>query len=503
MGITGSGKSTFISKLVDAEIMIGHQLQSCTSEVRSYGFLHQTGRRVFLLDTPGFDDTSRSDTDVLKTIAKNLVGMYSKDIKLSGIIYLHRITDVRFTGSAYKNISVFKKLCGENCYPNVVLATTMWENLGGSGNDTTLGDQRETQLVKTREWWGLMTQRGSKIFRHMDNKRSALEIVDYLTKLNQKVVLEIQSQIVDEKKNLQDTGAGLEVERELQEAKIKHAKEKQELEEEKAQAVKDKDVELAEMYRQDSEKLDAAIQKAEKDREALYINYQQMMEQSETRSSRMLQQFQQQMADELARERRRNEDAQRRRDEALDREKRRYEEAQRRGNEEIARERARNEDWQRLQTEENARERRRNENAQRQRDQGFAAERAMYEADLRRREAGMASQNQQLESTISGLRAQVSDLAFRSTGTRSTPSTLPDEDEDTRSTPSTIPNEDEDSLPDEDEDSPNPDADTDSRPFYGGYDENGIHVLLRDSRDWPKAGAPQLNETGQRRGRHS
>ncbi|KAL8847920.1 MAG: hypothetical protein Q9221_007051 [Calogaya cf. arnoldii] len=186
MGITGSGKSTFISKLVDAEIMIGHELQSCTSEVQSYGFLHQTGRRVFLLDTPGFDDTSRSDTDVLKTIAENLVGMYSKDIKLSGIIYLHRITDVRFTGSAYKNISVFKKLCGENCYPNVVLATTMWENLGGSGNDTTLGDQRETQLVETREWWGLMTQRGSKIFRHMDNIRSALEIVDYLTKLNQK-----------------------------------------------------------------------------------------------------------------------------------------------------------------------------------------------------------------------------------------------------------------------------------------------------------------------------
>lgn len=31
MGITGSGKSTFISKLVDAEIVIGHQLQSYNS----------------------------------------------------------------------------------------------------------------------------------------------------------------------------------------------------------------------------------------------------------------------------------------------------------------------------------------------------------------------------------------------------------------------------------------------------------------------------------------
>ena len=31
MGLTGSGKSTFISKLVGDEVVIGHQLESCES----------------------------------------------------------------------------------------------------------------------------------------------------------------------------------------------------------------------------------------------------------------------------------------------------------------------------------------------------------------------------------------------------------------------------------------------------------------------------------------
>lgn len=176
-----------------------------TSDVRPYGFLYHTGQRVFLLDTPGFDDTNRSDTDVLKTISGDLARMYSKDIKLSGIIYLHRITDVRFSGSAQKNLSVFKKLCGDDFYPNVVLATTIWENLSNPGLSTTVGDRRENELLETSEWWGLMIRRGSKTFRHSDDKRSALKIVDYLISLRRRAVLEIQMQLIDEQRSLQDT----------------------------------------------------------------------------------------------------------------------------------------------------------------------------------------------------------------------------------------------------------------------------------------------------------
>ena len=55
---------------------------------------------VYFADTPGFDDSSRSDTDVLKNIVYWLGVMREKSIKLSGIIYLHWITDNRVGGTA-------------------------------------------------------------------------------------------------------------------------------------------------------------------------------------------------------------------------------------------------------------------------------------------------------------------------------------------------------------------------------------------------------------------
>ena len=44
-------------------------LESCTAEVQLSDMFTLDGRRVLLIDTPGFDDTSKSDTDVLKMIA--------------------------------------------------------------------------------------------------------------------------------------------------------------------------------------------------------------------------------------------------------------------------------------------------------------------------------------------------------------------------------------------------------------------------------------------------
>ena len=48
---------------------------------------------VHLIDTPGFDDTSLSDTDVLAAVAQCFHKTYSGNIKLNGVIYIHRISD--------------------------------------------------------------------------------------------------------------------------------------------------------------------------------------------------------------------------------------------------------------------------------------------------------------------------------------------------------------------------------------------------------------------------
>ena len=44
-------------------------LESCTTEVQLANELTLDGRTVILIDTPGFDDTTKSDAEVLKIVA--------------------------------------------------------------------------------------------------------------------------------------------------------------------------------------------------------------------------------------------------------------------------------------------------------------------------------------------------------------------------------------------------------------------------------------------------
>jgi hypothetical protein len=56
----------------NASVIVGDELGSCTQEVRAYSCLHPngSGRKVILVDTPGFDDTDRTDYDILRDIAQ-------------------------------------------------------------------------------------------------------------------------------------------------------------------------------------------------------------------------------------------------------------------------------------------------------------------------------------------------------------------------------------------------------------------------------------------------
>ena len=51
------------------ELTVGAGLRSCTNDVQVCRPFELDGRTVTLVDTPGFDDTTKSDTDVLAMIA--------------------------------------------------------------------------------------------------------------------------------------------------------------------------------------------------------------------------------------------------------------------------------------------------------------------------------------------------------------------------------------------------------------------------------------------------
>jgi len=58
-----------INTASDSNLRIGRNLKSCTAEVQLADEFILDGQPVILIDTPGFDDTNKSDTDILKLIA--------------------------------------------------------------------------------------------------------------------------------------------------------------------------------------------------------------------------------------------------------------------------------------------------------------------------------------------------------------------------------------------------------------------------------------------------
>ncbi|KAM0302797.1 hypothetical protein ACHAO8_011571 [Botrytis cinerea] len=181
-----------------------------TQVVTVYGWNHPNGRRIFFIDTPGFDDTKICDTEILKTLVDFLASGYKSGIKLTGIVYLHRISDNRMPGSAVRNLEVFEALCGPDCFRNVALATTFW----GSGPPPPQYLAFETQLQNTENFWKPMIKHGSRVFRQNNGLQSAMAIVDHFLTLKP-VVMQVQREIVDDGASLLDTEAGRRVNQDL------------------------------------------------------------------------------------------------------------------------------------------------------------------------------------------------------------------------------------------------------------------------------------------------
>ena len=58
---------------------VGHGLESYTSEIRAVPYVRPNQKddsRYILVDTPGFDDTNKSDTEILSMIAQWLKTTY-------------------------------------------------------------------------------------------------------------------------------------------------------------------------------------------------------------------------------------------------------------------------------------------------------------------------------------------------------------------------------------------------------------------------------------------
>ncbi|ETS75751.1 hypothetical protein PFICI_12695 [Pestalotiopsis fici W106-1] len=218
LGITGSGKSTFIQTLTHVDTGIGNSLASETTQIGIYSYYEESGRRVYLVDTPGFDEAVRSDVDVLEEQIFFFSQLFRAGAPLVGLVYMHSISKNRIGGSSVKNFRMLEQMCGPHALDRVVLLTTMWDQIEPGHAQQTLALQRHRELTKDKQFWGNMVCHGSRVMQFDGGKPSAQRVIEALaTKYAQDgpVVLQIQREIVVEKKDTWNTSASREVARDL------------------------------------------------------------------------------------------------------------------------------------------------------------------------------------------------------------------------------------------------------------------------------------------------
>lgn len=235
-----------------------------TLEPYLYGFTLD-GRSVALLDTPGFDDTYRTDAEVLQGIADFLSATYKSNLRLSGIVYLQRITDPRMTHGGRANLVMFRALCGDEPLRKVVLATTFW----GQMVNREKALQHEEELRTNPDYWGDMLSKEAKMVRFDDTQESALSILRGLMEKEEKISLQIQQEMIDQDLDLSQTTAGEFLNKELNAMAEKYQRDLERYKQEMEAALAAHDVELREIKEEQARKTESILQAMQNQREVL------------------------------------------------------------------------------------------------------------------------------------------------------------------------------------------------------------------------------------------
>ncbi|KAF9259855.1 hypothetical protein L218DRAFT_963229 [Marasmius fiardii PR-910] len=266
MGTAGSGKTTFINTASAGRLLIGDGLQLSSTSIETSPSFFIDGRNVVLVDTPGFDDTTKTDMDTLSMISVFLAEMYKGNKKLAGIIYLHRISDVRVGGASARSFRIFRKLCGEASLKNVVIATTKWSEVPFE-----VAEARERELMEKDLFFKPVLDRGAKMVRYDNTAHSAHALIRSMVR-NEPLPLLIQTEVVDDNKNLAQTAAGAEIMDDIETLISRHEREIRGIREEMREAIREREIdvqeEAARMIRQMLQDLARFREDREKLREA-------------------------------------------------------------------------------------------------------------------------------------------------------------------------------------------------------------------------------------------
>lgn len=144
---------------------------------------------------------------------------YEMKQKFIGVIYMHDISITRVSGITVRNIGLFKAAVGEVAAKNVVVVASKWDLV-----DSSVAEQRQAELMEEPDFFSTIMKAGGTMQKH-GRGDSPLGIIRYILQKHH-VTLEIQREMVDEGKKLNETAAGdilnQEIAKALAEVKVAH-----------------------------------------------------------------------------------------------------------------------------------------------------------------------------------------------------------------------------------------------------------------------------------------
>ena len=198
MGLTGAGKSYFIQQATGLDTGASSSLKSATQKVTPY-LLLAGDRKIVILDSPGFDDSERSDAVILQMIASWMTYLYKSGKALVGIIYVQDMLSVRVGRSSRMSMKMFQEMCGVGCLRNVILLLNKCALV-------------PAEVVRSREkeyredFWSFMIANGSSVEK-FEKDTNALQIVLSMC-YNKPIVTNLALELVELGINLSETSAG-------------------------------------------------------------------------------------------------------------------------------------------------------------------------------------------------------------------------------------------------------------------------------------------------------
>ena len=212
-------------------------------------------------------------------VSTKSLARYENGSKLAGIIYIHRISDDRFTGISVRNFKMFRKLCGESTLKNVIIVTNMWGRV-----EEGVGEAREKELAGV--YFKIALEKGARLARHQNTTQSAHEIIRHIMK-NDPAPLLIQRELVDERKDIRHTAAGEAVNEGLNEMIKRHEAEMNALREEMRLALEEKDEWMKNILEEETRKIKTQVEEARMESVAMATKYNEERKKMEKTIQRM------------------------------------------------------------------------------------------------------------------------------------------------------------------------------------------------------------------------